>query len=51
MDRMEFEELALKSIDPSLGPSITQLKRTPVLNEKEEPPKVCFPSNPWPISK
>ena len=48
---MEFEELALKSIDPSLGPSITQLKRTPVLNEKEEPPKVCFPSRPWPISK
>ena len=48
---MEFEELALKSIDPSLGPSITQLKRTPVLNEKEEPPKVCFPSRLWPISK
>ena len=39
---MEFEELALKSIDPSLGPSITQLKRSPVLNEKEEPPKVCL---------
>ncbi|KIM41021.1 hypothetical protein M413DRAFT_72320 [Hebeloma cylindrosporum] len=42
VDRMEFEELALKSIDPSLGPSITQLKRSPVLNAKEEPPKVCF---------
>jgi hypothetical protein len=48
VDRMEFEELALKSIDPSLGPSITQLKRSPVLNEKEELPKVGFPSSPWP---
>jgi len=47
---MEFEELALKSIDPSLGPSITQLKRSPVLNEKEEPPKVCSPSSPLSIS-
>ncbi|KAF8962968.1 mitochondrial K+-H+ exchange-related-domain-containing protein [Flammula alnicola] len=40
MDRMEFEELALKSIDPSLGPSIIQLKRSLVLDEKNEPPKI-----------
>ncbi|KAF8157853.1 mitochondrial K+-H+ exchange-related-domain-containing protein [Crassisporium funariophilum] len=37
VDRMDFEELALKSIDPSMGPSITQFKRTPVLEEKREP--------------
>ncbi|KAF9553233.1 hypothetical protein CPC08DRAFT_713943 [Agrocybe pediades] len=35
VDRLEFEELALKSIDPSLAPSITKLKRTPVLDEKD----------------
>ncbi|KDR83090.1 hypothetical protein GALMADRAFT_88915 [Galerina marginata CBS 339.88] len=52
VDRMEFEELALKSIDPSLGPSITQLKRTPVLDEKNNsttialifPPSLLSPS-------
>lgn len=35
VDRLEFEELALKSVDPSMGPSITQLKRSPVLDEKK----------------
>lgn len=35
VDRLEFEELALKSFDPSMGPSITQLKRSPVLDKKK----------------
>jgi hypothetical protein len=35
VDRMEFEELALKSIDPSLGPSISR-KRLNDLQEKNE---------------
>ena len=27
VDRLDFEELALKSIDPSLGPSFTNISR------------------------
>lgn len=36
MDRMEFEELALKSVDPSLGPSFTH----PASSEMEKSEKV-----------
>ena len=28
MDRIEFEELALKSMDPSLGPDLSQWRRS-----------------------
>lgn len=28
VDRMDFEELALKSVDTSLGPKLMQLKRS-----------------------
>lgn len=35
VDRIEFEEFGLKSFDPSFGPSISQLKRSPVLDEKQ----------------
>ncbi|KDR83089.1 hypothetical protein GALMADRAFT_238906 [Galerina marginata CBS 339.88] len=36
MDRVDFEELALKSIVPSLGFSITHLKGTPALDAPEK---------------
>ncbi|KAG5650483.1 hypothetical protein H0H81_012109 [Sphagnurus paluster] len=40
VDRLDFEELALKSIDPSLGPSITQTdmshKRTEEIKTRHE---------------
>jgi hypothetical protein len=37
VDRLEFEELALKSIDPSLGPSITNFgRKNPVIAEAEK---------------
>ncbi|KAJ3514356.1 hypothetical protein NLJ89_g2430 [Agrocybe chaxingu] len=53
VDRMEFEELALKSIDPSLGPSIRHLKQRPLADEKGSgpptiplifPPSIVTPS-------
>ncbi|CAA7262776.1 unnamed protein product [Cyclocybe aegerita] len=53
MDRMEFEEFALKSIDPSLGPSIRHLKQRPLVDEKGSgpptiplifPPSIVTPS-------
>lgn len=34
MDRMEFEELALKSIDLSKSPSVDQLKSNPSSENK-----------------
>lgn len=36
VDRMEFEELALKSIDPSLGPSVANFKRARLKNTRKE---------------
>jgi len=35
MDRLDFEELALKSIDPSMGPTITSSPSPPVKESKE----------------
>jgi len=37
IDRLDFEELALKSLDPSLGPKITQLGK---LGSNEEQPQI-----------
>ncbi|RXW14252.1 hypothetical protein EST38_g11602 [Candolleomyces aberdarensis] len=36
VDRMEFEELALKSIDPSLGPTITHPRSSEMDSEQKE---------------
>ncbi|KAJ2932347.1 hypothetical protein H1R20_g4761, partial [Candolleomyces eurysporus] len=36
VDRMEFEELALKSIDPSLGPTITHPRSSEIDSEQKE---------------
>ncbi|PPQ77065.1 hypothetical protein CVT25_014878 [Psilocybe cyanescens] len=51
MDRTEFEELALKSFDPSMGPSIANIKQRHVLDGKENtsiplifPPSQMAPS-------
>ena len=42
MDRLEFEELALKSIDPSLGPTITHPTTNEVMSKDGGPAiKVC----------
>ncbi|KAF8157854.1 mitochondrial K+-H+ exchange-related-domain-containing protein [Crassisporium funariophilum] len=43
VDRLDFEELALKSIDPSLGPSIARLKLTRAMEEKRESLTVTIP--------
>ncbi|KAF8800102.1 hypothetical protein BYT27DRAFT_7200608 [Phlegmacium glaucopus] len=37
VDRMEFEELALKSIDLSMSPSVAQFKSSPVPENKNAP--------------
>lgn len=37
VDRMEFEELTLKSIDPSICPPVTHFKSTPVSDNEKEP--------------
>ena len=44
MDRLDFEELALKSIDLSLSPSVTDFRsESPVSESKKAPssPSVC----------
>ena len=41
MDRLDFEELALKSIDPSMGPTITRSPSPPVEKPKESL-RVCI---------
>ncbi|KAF9483573.1 hypothetical protein BDN70DRAFT_873642 [Pholiota conissans] len=45
VDRMEFEELALKSVDPSMGPSIVNLARSgkAVLEDGKEVPVPKIP--------
>lgn len=35
MDRVEFEELALNGLDPSLGPSLSKLAETPGKEQKK----------------
>ena len=40
MDRMDFEELALKSIDLSRSPSITQFRSSAVSESNKEPSSV-----------
>lgn len=49
VDRMEFEELALKSVDPSMGPSIVNLARSgkAILEDGKEVP---VPKVPAPFS-
>lgn len=42
VDRMDFEELALKGMDPSLGPSLTHLSRGPKVENRNDGPAVCF---------
>ena len=37
VDRMEFEELALKSIDLSICPSVAHFRSTPVSDDKKAP--------------
>ena len=41
MDRIEFEELSLKSMDPSLGPRLSSFGKPGVEIEKRDP-LVCF---------
>lgn len=36
VDRMEFEELALKTIDPSLGPTITHPRTSEMDSERQQ---------------
>lgn len=37
MDRIEFEELSLKSMDPSLGPKLSKLGKSDVsVDEKKD---------------
>ncbi|PPQ64852.1 hypothetical protein CVT24_008216 [Panaeolus cyanescens] len=47
VDRMDFEELALKGLDPSLGPSITHLKRVKEIEDKRDVPAIplIFPAS------
>lgn len=40
MDRVEFEELALNGLDPSLGPSISKLAGAP--GKEQEQITVCL---------
>jgi len=46
MDRIEFEELALKSMDPSLGPQLTKLGKPEVEIEEKSIPSIplLYPS-------
>ena len=37
MDRLDFEELDLRSIDLSLSPSVADLSKSPVSESKKEP--------------
>lgn len=40
MDRIEFEELALKSVDPSLGPSLAHPKSPAIERQEEKGPVI-----------
>lgn len=45
MDRMEFEELALKSIDLSMSPSVAHFRSSPMSENKKASSTVrTFPS-------
>ena len=41
MDRIDFEELSLKSMDPSLGPKLATFGKTDVEVEKRASPVRC----------
>ena len=47
VDRLEFEELALKSIDPSLGPKLSDLVLHKSKPKPSDAPMVRHPLSPF----